>query len=111
MKRIIPLLLALALLLSGTSAFACTGLYVGKQVSEDGATILNVAAGAKTPEIVAEIRERFPEYPIIATGGPTEESIRQTIEAGANAITWTPPSSAELFTDVMKNYREGKPHP
>ena len=78
---------------------------------EDGATILNVAAGAKTPEIVEEIRERFPEYPIIATGGPTEESIRQTIEAGANAITWTPPSSAELFTDVMKNYREGKPHP
>lgn len=40
MKRILPLLLALALLLSGTSAFACTGLYVGKQVSEDGATIL-----------------------------------------------------------------------
>lgn len=78
---------------------------------EDGATILNVAAGAKTPEIVADIRARFPEYPIIATGGPTEQSIRETITAGANAITWTPPSSAELFADVMKNYRDGKPHP
>ncbi len=65
---------------------------------EDGAAILNVAAGAQTPEIVAEIRERFPDYPILATGG-------------ANAIIWTPPTSGELFRDVMKNYREGKPHP
>ena len=78
---------------------------------EDGAAILNVAAGAQTPEIVAEIRERFPDYPIIATGGADEDSIRATIRAGANAIVWTPPSSAELFRDVMKNYREGKPHP
>ena len=77
---------------------------------EDGAAILNVAAGAQTPEIVAEIRERFPDYPIIATGGADDESIRATIRAGANAIVWTPPSSAELFRDVMKNYREGKPH-
>ena len=78
---------------------------------EDGAAILNVAAGAQTPEIVAEIRERFPDYPIIATGGADEQSIHATIRAGANAIVWTPPSSAELFRDVMKNYREGKPHP
>ena len=74
---------------------------------EDGAAILNVAAGAQTPEIVAEIRERFPDYPIIATGGADEDSIR----AGANAIIWTPPTNGELFRDVMKNYREGKPHP
>ena len=47
----------------------------------------------------------------IATGGADEQSIRATIRAGANAIVWTPPSSAELFRDVMKNYREGKPHP
>ena len=53
----------------------------------------------------------FPDYPIIATGGADEQSIRATIRAGANAIVWTPPSSAELFRDVMKNYREGKPHP
>ena len=78
---------------------------------EDGAAILNVAAGAQTPEIVAEIRERFPDYPIIATGGADEDSIRATIHAGANAIIWTPPTNGELFRDVMKNYREGKPHP
>ena len=78
---------------------------------EDGAAILNVAAGAQTPEIVAEIRERFPDYPIIATGGADDESIRATIRAGANAIIWTPPTNGELFRDVMKNYRAGKPHP
>lgn len=78
---------------------------------EDGAAILNVAAGVQTPEIVAEIRERFPDYPIIATGGADEDSIRATIHAGANAIIWTPPTNGELFRDVMKNYREGKPHP
>lgn len=78
---------------------------------EDGAAILNVAAGAQTPEIVAEIRGRFPDYPIIATGGADDESIRATIRAGANAIIWTPPTNGELFRDVMKNYREGKPHP
>ena len=73
-------------------------------------TVAN-AAGAQTPEIVAEIRERFPDYPILATGGADDESIRATIRAGANAIIWTPPTSGELFRDVMKNYREGKPHP
>lgn len=78
---------------------------------EDGAAILNVAAGAQTPVIVAEIRERFPDYPIIATGGADEDSIRATIRAGANAIIWTPPTNGELFRDVMKNYRAGKPHP
>lgn len=71
-----------------------------------GATIFNVSASVNTPKIVAKIREAYPDFPIIATGGPTEESIRKTIAAGANAITWTPPSVAELFKDVMNSYRE-----
>lgn len=70
-----------------------------------GATIFNVSASADTPRIVAKIRKDYPDFPIIATGGPTEESIRKTIEAGANAITWTPPSVSELFKDVMNRYR------
>ena len=37
--------------------------------------------------------------------------IAASIRAGANAIIWTPPTNGELFRDVMKNYREGKPHP
>ncbi len=78
---------------------------------EAGAAILNVSAAAKTPEIVAKIRKDFPLVPIIATGGPTAATIDATIDAGANAITWTPPTSAEIFTSVMNEYRVGKPHP
>lgn len=70
-----------------------------------GASILNVAAADRTPELVHKIRERFPEVPVIATGGPTGESIRKTVDAGANAITYTPPSAKELFSMLMKKYR------
>lgn len=72
---------------------------------EAGADILNVSSAQNTPELVAQIRRDFPKVPIIATGGPTEESIRQTIAAGANAITYTPPTCAELFKELMIRYR------
>ena len=72
---------------------------------EAGADILNVSSAQNTPELVARIRRDFPKVPIIATGGPTEESIRQTIGAGANAITYTPPTCAELFKELMIRYR------
>ena len=71
-----------------------------------GASILNVACAAQTPDIVASIRARYPDVPMIASGGPTGESIRRTIQAGANAITYTPPSAAELFKRMMEGYRE-----
>lgn len=70
-----------------------------------GVDILNVSAAAATPEVVAEIRRDFPEVPIIATGGPTDDSIRRTIQAGANAITYTPPSTGELFSQIMDRHR------
>ncbi|NLP17060.1 MAG: hydrolase [Clostridiales bacterium] len=70
-----------------------------------GVSILNVSAASKTPEIVRKIRREYPTVPIIATGGPTSETIMQTIEAGANAITYTPPSSAEIFKVLMNKYR------
>jgi len=56
--------------------------------------------------VVKKIREKFPKVPIIATGGPTPQSILATIEAGANCISYTPPSTAEIFADIMKSYRE-----
>jgi len=71
-----------------------------------GASILNVAGAAKTPDIVRKIRKDFPKVPIIATGGNTPELILKTIEAGANAITYTPPSPSVLFKDMMERYRE-----
>lgn len=72
----------------------------------NGASILNVACALQTPRVVAKIRTDFPDVPIIATGGRTEESIAETIAAGANAITYTPPSPAELFKAMMEKYRE-----
>lgn len=71
-----------------------------------GASIINVAGAARTPEIVAKIREDFPSIPIIASGGSTEESVKKTVEAGANAITYTPPSTQILFKSLMEKYRD-----
>lgn len=70
-----------------------------------GATILNVSGAKDTAKIVRKIRETWPEFPIIATGGPTDESILETIEAGANAITYTPPSNTEIMKALMDKYR------
>ncbi len=70
-----------------------------------GANIINVSGASKTPDIIRNIRKRFPEIPIIATGGPSTESIVSTIEAGANAVTYTPPTSAEIFKQLMVKYR------
>lgn len=71
-----------------------------------GASIINVAAGARTPEIVRVIDKQFPDVPIIASGGGEPELIRETIRAGANAITYTPPSTKELFAETMEKYRD-----
>lgn len=71
-----------------------------------GVKVINISAGKKTAETVRYFRERYPELPIIATGGPTDESILETIEAGANSITYTPPSNGELFSKKMQHYRE-----
>jgi 2-keto-3-deoxy-6-phosphogluconate aldolase len=71
-----------------------------------GVSILNVSGGKNTPDIVREIRSKYPEVPIIATGGPTDETILNAIEAGANAITYTPPSNGELFRVKMDKYRQ-----
>ena len=70
-----------------------------------------MAGGSKTPDIVKEIRDKYPDVPIIASGGDTDESVLTTIKAGANAIVWTPPSNGEVFRAVMDAYREGKEHP
>ena len=72
---------------------------------EAGATIFNVSAAARTPEVVRILRERYPDLPIIATGGPSRESIRETVAAGANAISFTPPTAEELFHGLMTSYR------
>lgn len=71
-----------------------------------GVDILNVSGGSRTAAIVAKIREKYPDFPIMATGGPSVESIEATIAAGANAITITPPTNGELFKQKMEKYRK-----
>lgn len=74
-----------------------------------GARVLNIAGGKNTAELVRYTRKLLgDEFPIIATGGHTDEHILETIEAGANAITYTPKSSSDIFSDVMDTYRENK---
>ncbi len=71
-----------------------------------GAGIINVSCAGQTPEVVRRIRAAYPALPIIATGGPTDEAILRTIEAGAHAITYTPPNIAQIFRERMQLYRE-----
>ncbi|HRI27985.1 MAG TPA: hypothetical protein PK239_02190 [Chitinophagales bacterium] len=72
---------------------------------EAGADILNVSGADKTADIVLNIRQKYPDVAIIATGGKTDETITKVIEAGANAISYTPPSTGVLFKNIMQAYR------
>lgn len=71
-----------------------------------GARIVNVSGGKKTVEIVKALRQISPDFPIIATGGPTVDTIQEVIAAGANAVTYTPPSNGDIFKEMMEEYRE-----
>lgn len=83
----------------------CLDEYVPRQI-EAGARIVNVTAGRDTPELVAELRALYPDLPIIGTGGKTNESMLATIGAGADAVSWTPPSMQELEREAMAHNRE-----
>lgn len=77
------------------------------QLIEAGVDIFNVAGGKNTTEIVRWIRQQYPNFPIIASGGRTDEQIMETIEAGANAITYTAYGQTEkYFQQKMEEYRE-----
>lgn len=70
-----------------------------------GADIINVSGGKNTIEIIKALRQIDETFPIIATGGPSRETIEAVIEAGANAVTYTPPANGEIFRDIMEEYR------
>lgn len=71
-----------------------------------GVGIINVSGAEKTPDIVKHIRKNYPEVAIMATGGNSDQTILSTIEAGANAITYTPQSCGQIFRKIMLNYRQ-----
>lgn len=76
-----------------------------ERMLQTGANIINVSGGKNTVAIVKALREIDANFPIIATGGPTIESIEEVIAAGANAITYTPPTNGEIFKNMMEEYR------
>ena len=68
--------------------------------------IFNVSGGKDTVELVKWVREQYPDMIIIASGGKSDESILATIEAGADAITYTTYGKAEqYFQEKMESYR------
>lgn len=71
-----------------------------------GVSILNISGAKDTSKIVKHVRTLYPDIPIIATGGKKDEHIIETIEAGANAITYTPPTTQAVFQKNMDKYRK-----
>ena len=72
-----------------------------ERMLHSGASIVNVSGGKNTVAIIKALREIDKTFPIIATGGPSEETIKE----GANAITYTPPTNGEIFKEMMERYR------
>lgn len=70
-----------------------------------GVSILNVSGAQQTPAIIRAVRQQYPAIPIMATAGKKEADIQATIDAGANALTYTPPTNGELFAKKMAEYR------
>lgn len=75
---------------------------------EAGAGAINVAAGKDTAQVVYLIKQRYPEIPVLASSGKSDEAMAQTIAAGANALTWTPPSAQAMQGAMMDRYRSGQ---
>ena len=78
---------------------------IQERIEKTKPDILNISGGANTAELVRKVRALYPEIPLIATGGPTDETIATVIEAGANAVTYTPPTNGEIFKELMEKYR------
>ncbi|MGB5553990.1 MAG: hydrolase [Flavobacteriaceae bacterium] len=72
---------------------------------KSGIDIFNVSGADKTSDIIKRIRDIDDKVAIIATGGKSEVTITKAIEAGANAISYTPPTTGELFKGIMEAYR------
>ncbi len=70
-----------------------------------GVDVFNVSGAEKTPKIIDKIRQFSETVAILATGGKNNETISAAIRAGANAISVTPPTTGELFKEIMDRYR------
>lgn len=72
-----------------------------------GIDIFNVVTGETTAESVQKIRETLPDTPLMASGGPYDFTISETIRMGADAIVFNPPTATEILRSIFDKYRNG----
>ncbi len=71
-----------------------------------GVSCFNVTGGANTLQIVDYLQQKYPDFPVISTGGKTFDSLQNIVNKKISAVILTPPSNAELFRSIMDNYRQ-----
>ena len=71
-----------------------------------GVDILQAADGIQDPHGGPAFSRGHSRSALVGTGGPSDDTIRKTIAAGANAITYTPPDSGTLLAGIMHAHRE-----
>lgn len=72
-----------------------------------GVDIFHVTGGKNTSKILKSFVSKFPNFPIMATGGNSISNLKDSIDSGAGAIVLTPPSTKDLFRLAMERYRQG----
>ena len=76
-----------------------------KDLAGAGVDIFNISTGEMTVDSIVDIRTVLPNIPLMASGGPHESAIRETIKAGADAIVFNPPTATEILRTVFDEYR------
>ncbi|MFT3739957.1 MAG: hypothetical protein QM786_14490 [Breznakibacter sp.] len=72
-----------------------------------GVDIFHVTGGNNTVDIINHLTYAAPCFPVMATGGKSMDDLKGVVNAGADAVVLTPPSSGELFRVIMDKYRMG----
>lgn len=76
-----------------------------KALYQAGVDIFNISTGEFTPETVENVRELVPNSVIMANGGPHDSTIKATVEMGAEAIVFNPPTATEVLRSIFDEYR------
>lgn len=88
-----------------------TVIYPEENISslvDAGVDIFNVSTGEDTALTVGKIRKSFSDVPLMASGGPFESTIFETIKMGADAIVYNPPTATEILRTIFDDFRREK---
>ncbi len=72
-----------------------------------GVDYFHITGGINTIAILEHLKYGLPGFPLIATAGNTPDAVKHTVQTGVKAVVLSPPSSKELFREMMDNYRNG----